>query len=187
MPIGSGPNTLRLTNVLFIESMQFNILSLQRLRAADFIHVFKGVANKVAIKKLLPHGGAEQVALLSRSKAGRLTLDCKIFSSPPALPSLQQAEVFVNTLSMDLLHRRLGHSGEVALRRLLKEDMATGVSPISGTISPCDPCRLGKLTRPPHPAVDFSHGTTYVLQLVVMDLAGPIKPRSLGGASYFMG
>ena len=81
---------------------------------------------------------------------------------------------------MDLLHRRLGHSGEAALRRLLKEDMATGVSPVSGNINPCDPCRLGKLTRPPHPAVDFSHGTTYALQLVVMDLAGPVKQSRRG-------
>ena len=47
--------------------------------------------------------------------------------------------------------------------------------------------QVGKLTRPPHPALDFSHGTTYALQLVVMDLAGPVKPRSLGGASYFLG
>ena len=88
---------------------------------------------------------------------------------------------------MDLLHRRLGHSGEAALRLLLKENMATGVSPVAGTISLSDPCKLGKLTRPPHPSVEFTHGTTYALQLVCMDLAGPVKPRSLGGASYFLG
>ena len=70
-----GKTALRLTNVLFIESMQFNILSLQQLRAADFIPVFNEVANKVVVKKILQHGGVEQVALLSRSKAGRLTLD----------------------------------------------------------------------------------------------------------------
>ena len=88
-----GKVALRLTNVLFIESMQFNILSLQQLLATDFIPVFNEVPNKVVIKTILPHGGVKQVALLSRSKAGRLTLDCIIFSSLPALPSLQQAEV----------------------------------------------------------------------------------------------
>ena len=65
--------------------------------------------------------------------------------------------------------------------------MATGVGKIKGGASPCDPCKLGKLTRPPHPAVVFSHNTTYALELVVMDLAGPVKPSSLGGASYFLG
>ena len=95
--------------------------------------------------------------------------------------------MFVNTLSMDLLHRRLGHSGEVALHRLLREDMATGLNTLKGKISPCDSCQLGKLTRPPHLAVHFDYRTTRPLQLVVMDLAGPVKPNSLGGASYFLG
>ena len=65
--------------------------------------------------------------------------------------------------------------------------MATGLGQVSGAVSPCDSCQLGKLTRPPHPAVSFSHGTTYALELVVMDLAGPVTPSSLGGAFYFLG
>ena len=40
---------------------------------------------------------------------------------------------------------------------------------------------------PPHPALAFDHGTTFALGLVVMDLAGTVKPRSLGNASYFLG
>ena len=127
------------------------------------------------------------MALFTKSKEGRLTLDCTMTTLLPVLPSTSQAKVFVNTLSMDLLHRRLGHSGEAALHRLLREDMATGLSTVKGKISPCDSCQLGKLTRPPHPAVRFDHRTTRPLQLVVMDLAGPIKPNSLGGASYFLG
>ena len=43
------------------------------------------------------------------------------------------------------------------------------------------------MTRPPHLALAFDHGTTFALELVVMDLAGPVKPRSLGNASYFLG
>ena len=89
---------------------------------------------------------------------------------------------------MNLLHRRLGHSGEAALQRLLQGNMAIGVSvkPRS-KVDFCDSCQLGKLTRPPHPAVVFDHGTSYPLHLVVVDLAGPLNPRSLGGKSFFMG
>ena len=65
--------------------------------------------------------------------------------------------------------------------------MATGLGQVSGAVSSCDSCQLGKLTRPPHSAVSFSHGTTYALELVVMDLAGPVTPSSLGGAIYFLG
>ena len=35
--------------------------------------------------------------------------------------------------------------------------------------------------------MQFDHGTTHALHLVVMNLAGPVRPRSLGGASYFLG
>ena len=88
---------------------------------------------------------------------------------------------------MDLLHRGLGHSGHAALHRLLKDNMATGLGQISGAVSPCDSCQLGKLTRPPHPAVKSEHNTTRPLQLVVMDLAGRVRPCSLGGESFFLG
>ena len=164
-------------------SMHFNIISLQRLRAANFVYIFNEIPGKAVIKNA--RGG--MVALMTESENGRLTLDCKILSTTNPLPSSRRVEVFSNSLSMDLLHRRLGHSGEGALRRLLRGDMATGLGEVSGAVSPCDPCQVGKLTRPPHPAVSFSHGTTYALELVVMDLAGPVRPSSLGRAIYFLG
>ena len=55
------------------------------------------------------------------------------------------------------------------------------------SLVPSARAQLGKLTRSPHPAVSFSHGTTYALELVVMDLAGSVRPSSLGGAFYFLG
>ena len=182
-----GKQPLRLTNVLYIESMDFNILSLQKLRAAGFIPVYAEVEGKMVIKKRLPRGALEQVALLSETVEGRLTLDSKMLCTHSPLPSIRHAEAFSNSLSMDLLHRRLGHSGQAALHRLLHDDMATGLGQIIGSVSPCDPCSLGKLTRPPHPAVPFDHHTMYALEPVVMDLAGLVKPSSLGGVSYLLG
>ena len=116
---------LTLSNVLLIESMQFNIFSLQRVLATGYIYTFNLIPGKAVVQKTLPTGAMEQVALFSQSKQGRLTLDCTMSTSLPTLPSTGHAEVFVNTLSMDLLHRRLGHSGEASLHRLLREDMAT--------------------------------------------------------------
>ena len=184
-----GKKPLRLTNRLYIDSMRFNILSLQKLREAGFIPVYSEIQDKVIIKKRLQNGDLEQVALMSESSKGRLTLDCKILSTQlSAIPSLRMAEALSGSLSMNLLHRRLGHSGEAALHRLLHNNMAIGVSVKPGSkVDFCDSCQLGKLTKPPHPAVAFDHGTSYPLQLVVVDLAGPVTPRSLGGKSYIMG
>ena len=52
-----GKEPLRVTNALYIDSMQFNILSMQKLRSAGFIPVYNEVPSKVVIMKLLPHGG----------------------------------------------------------------------------------------------------------------------------------
>ena len=126
---------------------------------------------------------------MSESSHGRLTLECKILSiHPSTLPSLRLPEALSVSLSMNLLHRRLGHSGEAALHRLLQGNMALGVTVTpSSTMDFCDSCQLGKLTKPPHPAEAFDHGTSYPLELVVVDLARPVTPRSLGGKSYIMG
>ena len=82
---GKVPFTL--TNVLFIDSLPFNIPSLQKLVEGDFIPVYNEIPDKVVLKKILPHGAVEQAALLSKSKAGRLTLDCKILRSTLSQPS----------------------------------------------------------------------------------------------------
>ena len=66
------------------------------------------------------------MALMTESDSGRLTLDCKILSTTTPLPSSRRVEVFSNSLSINLLHRRLGHSEEGPLRRLLRGDMAQG-------------------------------------------------------------
>ena len=60
--------------------MDFNIISLQKLRAVVFIPVYNEVHAKVVTKKQLPQGDLEQVALMSETKEVRLTLDCTILS-----------------------------------------------------------------------------------------------------------
>ena len=93
----TGKKKLRLDNVLLIESMKFNIVSLQKLRATDFHYVFKEIPGKVVLKKELQNGDKEQVALFTETTSGHMTLDCKIptlLTLPDLLPSCRQAEVF---------------------------------------------------------------------------------------------
>ena len=124
----------------------------------------------------------QQIALMTICK-GRLTLDSKL---APRSPTARVA-IFTASISMDVLHRRLGHSGNPAVKILLAEGMVHGIRKTKGTeVEPCDACQLGKLTRPPHPPSPFLHNTTRPLQLVVMDLAGPVKPKSLGGRQYIL-
>ena len=139
--------------------MSFSILSLQKLVDANYVPVFGEIPQKVVVKKVLQSGQLEQIALMTVLR-GRLTLDCTL--AIPSLPTIPS--VYVSEISMTLLHRRLGHSGQPAIQRLLNENMATGVKLIKGSsILPCDDCQLGKLTRPSHPSVPFQHNTTVPL------------------------
>ena len=62
---------------------------------------------------------------------------------------------------MSLFHRRMGHSGQPTIQRLLSRNMTIGIQVArSSGILPCDDC--------------------------VADLAGPVRPKSLGGTSYIL-
>ena len=52
-------------------------------------------------------------------------------------------------------------------------------------LQPCDFCKLGKLSQGPHPSGVDNKGQ-HPLDLVVVDLAGPNRPQTLGGKLYDM-
>ena len=131
-----GPHTLLLHDVLYIPSMSFSLLSLHKMVEADFIPVFKEIPCKVVIKGTTTVGHMHQIALITICK-GRLTLDCKLAPRSTTDP----ATIFTAAISMDVLHRRLGHSGNLAIKRLLAEGMVHGIQVTKGTeVEPCDAC-----------------------------------------------
>ena len=139
--------------------MTFSLLSLQRFIDNNVTRLFNVIPSKAILNKLLPDGNQQQIGLMTVHK-GQLTLD---YSMAEAAPSTE-AEVYSCQPTMSLLHRRLGHSGQAALQRLLSANMATWVQIVRGTgVEPCDACQLGKLTRPPHPPRPFLHNTTFPL------------------------
>ena len=88
---------------------------------------------------------------------------------------------------MQLLHRRMGHSGIDPMKKLLFGKLVRGIDSIKiEDLQPCDFCKQGKLSRGPHPVADVSNKGTKLLDLVVVDLAGPNRPQTLGRKLYDM-
>ena len=142
----SDSRHLLLSEILYIPTMTFNLFSLQKIINANYILVFAEIQNKRIIKKSLPDGKQEQIALLDISH-GRLTLECHMAPRSPAaipttstqlqllpalLPTPSTSTIYPTTsvpapapglylsrLDITLLHRRLGHSGQPAIHRLL--------------------------------------------------------------------
>ena len=87
-----------------------------------------------------------------------------------------------------LWHRRFAHLGYDNLARLVKDNMVKGINvstkdfTTAGT-EVCEPCVKGKQPRSPFPASDTSKAST-PLELVHMDVCGPVTPQSQGKARY---
>ena len=67
------------------------------------------------------------------------------------------------------------------MERIVRERKVFGVENVVGKFDFCTPCKLAKMTRHPHFAAVPDPDLHGPLNLVVMDLAGPNKPCTLGG------
>ena len=184
-----GKHTMRLSETLIVPDINVNLFSLQRVIKMGYLPVYGEVEGKCLIKKRIPSGALVQVAAMSVVN-GRSTLDCKLLeldcsSGAALLPPVINS--FKVELSMGLLHRRLGHSGVDAMKKMLTSDLVRGASRVKvEELGACDWCKLGKLTQKPHPAAVTDNKGSDLLDLVVVDLAGPNKPQTLGGKVYDM-
>ena len=87
----------------------------------------------------------------------------------------------------ELWHRRFGHLGYDNLAKLVKKNMVTGVNVTASDFSRgnkevCEPCIMAKMHREPFPLSDSK--STGPLQLVHMDVCGPMETPSHGGSRY---
>ena len=92
------------------------------------------------------------------------------------------------TESAELWHRRYSHLGFDNLSRLIDYDMVTGINIGSNAFKTaahstvCEPCLAAKQHRLPFTRSESV--STEPLQLIHMDLCGPISEPSMGGSRY---
>ena len=103
-------------------------------------------------------------------------------SSKPAFVSSSTTE------TAELWHSRFGHLSYRSLARLVKDSMVDGITVpssefVSAGQSLCEPCVQAKQPRAPFP--NSTSVSTRPLQLVHMDVCGPMSVASLGGSLYF--
>lgn len=84
-----------------------------------------------------------------------------------------------------LWHGRLGHTNFHSLKLLSKKKMAEGVPTISHPDQLCRACLSTKQPRSSYPKV-ANWRAQKKLELVHVDLCGPISPSTAGGNRYFM-
>ncbi|CAL2248998.1 unnamed protein product [Prunus armeniaca] len=91
----------------------------------------------------------------------------------------------VNETSI-LWHQRLGHVNFRDLHKLSKRELVSGLPKLEKFDEHvCEGCQLGKQVRVSHKKVKHIQ-TNVILELVHMDLVGPIQTVSLGGKKYIL-
>ena len=87
---------------------------------------------------------------------------------------------------LELWHQRFGHANYKQVAKVSKLESMVGL-PKFGKIenNVCGPCQLGKQTKSTHPKVNVV-ATSHPLELLHVDLMGPMKMVSMGGKCYIM-
>ena len=85
-----------------------------------------------------------------------------------------------------LWHRRVGHLGLPAIKRIVSQGVATGIDihKKSPDNCVCGACVMGKLSRNPFKSVDRTGKRTKPLELIHSDVMGPTQTASFGGKRY---
>lgn len=81
----------------------------------------------------------------------------------------------MTTSEGDKWHARLGHIGRESMKSMIKKELVAGIPNIEIEKETCSSCLLGKQARHTFPKAT-SYRASHVLELIHVDLCGPITP-----------
>ncbi|KAJ9543964.1 hypothetical protein OSB04_023671 [Centaurea solstitialis] len=85
-----------------------------------------------------------------------------------------------------LWHRRLSHLNYATINQLAKARLVTGLPSLRFTKEQlCSACEMGKIKKSSH-KLKVEHNTSKPLQLLHMDLCGPMRVQSINGKKYVL-
>ncbi|XP_062075968.1 uncharacterized protein LOC133780108 [Humulus lupulus] len=156
-----------LTEVLYVKGLKANLISISQLCDNDYTVSFSKTHCLVATNGC------------SVLTGNRTNDNCYALSN----------QVLCNRSFLDkpdLWHYRLGHLNFRDLKRIVKLQAVRGIPEMKVTRDRlCGPCQLGKQTKASHPPVNMLL-TSRVLELIHVDLMGPMQNESLSGKRFVM-
>jgi len=85
-----------------------------------------------------------------------------------------------------LWHQKLGHLNMQGMKKAISLEAIRGIPKLQITEgSICGECQVGKKTRMSHPRLEHQ-GTSKVLELLYIDLMGPMQVANIGGKRYVL-
>jgi hypothetical protein len=110
----------------------------------------------------------------------------KLHCSPSSNPVFSPPTV-ASAVSIDRLHRRLGHAHHQAVADLFQHQLVDGMElDPSSKATPCDACFRGKQVATVIPKLREGDKSKEALELVFVDLCGVFDTRSWSGNNYIL-
>ncbi|KAL4032489.1 hypothetical protein IC575_005567 [Cucumis melo] len=164
-----------LTNVQFVPDIGYNLLSVGQLMESGYSILFDDGAY-----------------LIKNKQTGRVLVKVKMTQSKMFPLEVSNVESFALTTTAtnttknnsELWHLRYGHLNIKGLSLLNQRDMVIGLPKISA-INICEGCVYGKQTQKSFP-IGKAWRASKCLELIHVDLCGPMQTKSLGGCFYFL-
>ena len=161
-----------ITNVLHVDSLKYNLLSVSQLCEMGYNCLFTDKGVEVSKRE------DSSIVFTGRLKNKLYLVD---FSKSEA--KLETCLVAKSSMGW-LWHRRLAHVGMRNLAKLLKDNHIVGLTNIQFEKDRiCSACQARKQVGVPHPPKSIMT-TTQPLELIHMDLFGPVAYLSIGGNKY---
>ncbi|XP_073024178.1 uncharacterized protein [Primulina eburnea] len=156
----------RLHNVLHVEGLNSNLINISQLCDDNFFVKFDKHNCEVFDES--------NVCIMTGTRSSD---NCYQIGEDLSCKHVQITE-------LDLWHKKLGHANFKTLKNLSKYDAVRGMPNLSSGIPyVCGDCQKGKETHVSHPVLP-TPGTTRCLELLHIDLMGPMEVESLGGKKY---
>jgi len=161
-----------ITNVLHVDSLKYNLLPVSQLFEMGYNCLFTDKGVEVSKRN------DSSILFTGRLKNKLYLVD---FSKRKA--KLETCLVAKSSMGW-LWHRRLAHVGMRNLAKLLKDNHILGLTNIQFEKDRiCSACQARKQVGVPHPPKSIMT-TTQPLELIHMDLFGPVAYLSIGGNKY---
>lgn len=176
---GMGPKSTVLRDVLLAPGLAVNLFSIKSIMTHGCLAFFSNGGVTVNTK--------ENVCFQGRTRGYVLVLPLANSNMTP-LPQSTDGGAAAAAVGTKMWHNRLAHPGREAMLRTQAQVDGMDVSeatPRAALADLCEPCVLGKQTRGSFPTSTTE--TTAAMDLLHMDLCGPLPVTSTGGANYLLG
>ncbi|KAD2393347.1 hypothetical protein E3N88_40324 [Mikania micrantha] len=175
---------LKFKDVSLVENLKFNLLSVSQLADKNFSSFFTKDSCKILspeinskIKVLI-----DQRTLLTARRSGNVYVVDMTTDSQTSSPTCLIAKA--SSSETTLWHRRLSHLNHQTLHKLSILSLVRGLpSKEFHFEGQCESCLKGKQHKTSHKSIEESK-TTNCLNLLHMDLFGPVKVASLARKRY---